>query len=198
MAKTTGKKVEKAKSVTNENEVLFGVARKDIKETVDFGSFEVLMCKGGALFRTHTGFHIWTAPWVMTMEGKSETNNLYQWLLNLVEMKHETEKHPDEAFPEVDNGATYSDVLEGMVLLTIANLMHPVTAFIDVDEATKFAKQRLDWLTEMSARLEEAAAEVKEETEEDLRKNFEHGQNAIATEQIGKMLEKELEEEEGN
>ena len=194
MAKIASKKAAKG-TRTVSNEVVYGIAKKDITETVDFGCFEIVLCKGGAMFRTHTGFHIWTAPWVMTMEGKSETNNLYQWLLNLVEMKHETEKHPNDVFPEVQNGATYEDVLEGMKLLTISNLMYPVTAFVDVDEATEFAHKRLDWLTEMSMRLEEAASQAKEETEDDLRKNFEHGQQAVMDETVRKILTEEFEEE---
>ena len=197
MAKEARERAVK-KSRTVSNEVVYGIAKKDITVTVDFGCVEIVLCNGGAMFRTHTGFHIWTAPWVMTMEGKSETNNLYQWLLNLVEMKHETEKHPNDIFPVVQNEATYEDMLEGMKLLTISNLMYPVTAFVDVDEAAKFAHKRLDWLTEMSMRLEEAASQAKEETEDDLRKNFEHGQQAVMDETVRKILTEEFEGEEAS
>ena len=73
-------------------------------------------------------------------------------------------------------------------------MLHPVTAFSDLDTATKFANDRINYLRESSQKLDSAMnSNVKEESEEDLKKNFEQGQQEI----IADQLRQELKNEEG-
>ena len=90
-----------------------------------------------------------------------------------------------------ETDATYADILDSMIIMTEANLCHPTTAFVDMDEAVKFANERLNWLLAKSKELENTInTAVKEESEEDLKKNFEDGQEAIIAEQVAKELNK--------
>ena len=95
-------------------------------------------------------------------------------------------------FPETDQ--TKEQMLEYSKLITDANMLHPVTAFSDLETATKFANDRINYLRESSQKLDSAMnSKVKEESEEDLKKNFEQGQQEI----IADQLRQELKNEEG-
>ena len=80
-------------------------------------------------------------------------------------------------------------MLEYIKFLTIANVEYPTTAFADMDMAVDFSLKRWHRLTELAEKLDKASKqEVKEETSEDLKKDFEHGQNVIISEKVAKAL----------
>ena len=104
-------------------------------------------------------------------------------------MKKEVKGKENDIFPETY--VTYQDMLDSMVIITEANITHPITAFTDADDAAKFAKEKLDYIGRMHKELETVInTTVSEETEEDLKKNFEDGQEAIIAEQVAKELNK--------
>lgn len=165
-----------------------GIDKKKVKDIADFGRFIVVILTDGAVFHTHVGFEIRCKAWAVTMDGKATETSLYTWLCNLVDMKKETKGKEEELFPGAD--VTYLDMLDSMSIITEANLCHPITAFIDIDKSVSFANEHLDWLVSQTKQLESAMqSEVKEETEDDIKKNFEHGQQAIMAEQLAKIQE---------
>lgn len=154
------------------------VNKEDVKDIEDFGRYLVVILKDGCIFHTYSGLEIRAKAYVTDLTGNVAKASLYSWLVNLVDMKHETEGKEKEIFPETD--VTYADVLDSMCIITEANLCHPITAFIDMDEATKFTTGRIKYLTDMQKKLEEAVnTPVKEETEEDIEKNTKNAQIAI-------------------
>lgn len=186
-------KVASKKTVDNNAGLLKtieGVDRKKVVCVEDFGRFIVVLLKDGAIFHTHIGLEVRCKRWVTNLEGKANDASLFMWLANLVDMKHETKGKENLNFPGTDT--TYADMLDSMIIMTEANLCHPTTAFIDMDEAVKFANERLNWLLTKSKELENAInTAVKEESEEDLKKNFEVGQGVIIAEQVAKELKKD-------
>ena len=63
-----------------------------------------------------------------------------------------------------------------------------------MDLAAKFTQERLDYLHAKTEELDNLAnSTVKEETAEDLKKNFEHDQQVIISEQVSETLNKEKE-----
>lgn len=189
-------RIAKKKTVDNNAgllNVISGIDKKKVKEVADFGGFYVVILKDEVIFRTHAGFEIRAKAWIRNMDGSVAETSLYSWLNNLVAMKHEVKGKEKEIFPETD--VTYQDVFDSMVIMTEANLTYPMAAFTDSDRASKFATEHLAWLRQKSEELEAAMnAPVTEETEEDLKKNFAHGEEAILAEQVVKELEKEKEE----
>lgn len=167
----------------------FKLNKNDIIKTADFGSFEVIIAKRGAMFKTHTGFHVWTQPYTLNTKGKARQTSLYQWLLNLVEAKQEYTKHDNEPFPGMEN-TTYNDILDYLKIITEANATFPMAAFVDTETATKLAEQHIKWLGEMQRKLEDAmTTKPKEETQKDIKDNAEHDLQAIEQENNRQLLE---------
>lgn len=189
-------RIAKKKTVDNNAGLLntiSGLDRKKVKEVADFGGFYVVLLKDEAIFRTHAGFEIRCKAWIRNMDGTVADTSLYAWLTNLVAMKNEIKGKEKEIFPETD--VTNQDVLDSMVIMTEANLTYPMAAFTDSDRAAKFANEHLAWLRQKSEELEAAMnALVAEETEDDLKKNFAHGEEAVLAEQVAKELEKDKED----
>lgn len=189
-------RIAKKKTVDNNAGLLntiSGLDRKKVKEVADFGGFYVVLLKDEAIFRTHAGFEIRCKAWIRNMDGSVADTSLYAWLTNLVAMKNEIKGKEKEIFPETD--ITNQDVLDSMVIMTEANLTYPMAAFTDSDRAAKFANEHLAWLRQKSEELEAAMnALVAEETEDDLKKNFAHGEEAVLAEQVAKELEKDKED----
>lgn len=189
-------RIAKKKNVDNNAgllNVISGLDRKKVKEVADFGGFYVVVLKDEIIFRTHAGFEIRAKAWIRNMDGTVADTSLYAWLTNLVAMKNEIKGKEREIFPETD--VTNQDVFDSMVIMTEANLTYPMAAFTDSDRAAKFANEHLAWLRQKSEELEAAMnAPVAEETEEDLKKNFAHGEEAILAEQVAKELEEGKEE----
>lgn len=167
--------------------VVEGVDKKKVVSVTDFGSFFIVLLKDGAIYHTHIGYEVRCKRWCMDLNNERKETSLYNWLVNLVGMKNDTKGHEDELFPGTDR--TNGDMLDFSVLVTAANILHPVSVFTDMDTAAKFASERLAYLREQSEKLGRAMnAEVKDETEEDLAKAFESGQDAILAEKSAEVL----------
>lgn len=183
-------RIAKKKTVDNNVgllRVVEGIDEKKVVSVTDFGSFFIVLLKDGAIYHTHIGYEVRCKRWVMDLNDERKETTLYNWLVNLVAMKNDIKGHEDEIFPGTDR--TNGDMLDFSVLVTAANMLHPVSVFSDMDTAAKFASERLAYLREQSEKLERAMnSEVKDETEEDLAKNFEHGQKAILAEKSAEIL----------
>lgn len=181
------KKVDNNAGLLN---VIDGIKRTDVTEVADFGPFFIVLLKDGAIYHTHFGYEVRCKRWLMDLSGGTNETTLYNWLCNLVQMKKATAGHEDEMFPETDQ--TKEQMLEYSKLITDANMLHPVTAFSDLETATKFANERINYLRESSQKLDSAMnSNVKEESEEDLKKNFEQGQQEIIADQLRQELKNE-------
>ena len=184
-------RIAKKKTVDNNAGLLKfvdGINRKDVESVTDFGHFFIVILKDCAIFHTHIGFEARFKRWGgVDMEGHALTTTTFAWLENLVAMKKEVKGKENDIFPETD--VTYQDMLDSMVIITDSNITHPLTAFLNADDAAKFAKEKLDYIGRMQKELENVMnTTVSEETEEDLKKNFEHGQKAILAEQAADAL----------
>lgn len=183
-------RVASKKTVNNDLGLLgtiAGLNKSDVKKVGNFGHFMVVITKDEAIYHSFIGYEVRSKAWVVGTDGKTSVASLFDWLCNLIDMQEESKGKETEPYPETD-GSTYQDILDTMVIITEANISHPTTAFTDADEAGRFASRRIDWLMEQTKRLEESAsAPPADETEEDLKKNFEHGQKAVVLEQAGDM-----------
>ena len=181
--------------------VVEGVDKKKVVSVTDFGSFFIVLLKDGAIYHTHIGYEVRCKRWVMDVSGKdSKESLLYLWLANLVEFKEGMtgkENEPFKALAEagedvndIGENVTNGDMLEYAKAITAANMLHPVSAFADMDVAAKFANERLAYLREMADKLEETyQAGAKAEEEEALRKNYEEGEKAAMKEELAKQME---------
>lgn len=171
--------------------VLDGVDEDKLVDAADFDSFVVLILKDGAIFRSSNGFDVRCKAWSFDpAEDTSRETSLYSWLCNLVELKNSSIGKEDEEYPET--GTTYGELVESLSFLTVTNMLYPLTAFTDVDKASEYANRRMEWLIEKTKELDAAmSAEVKEESADDLRKNFEDGARASFAEDVRKMLAEE-------
>lgn len=156
------------------NSYEFKITSGEVTERVHFGAFELIKTKRGIMFKTYTGFHVWTTPYAMGLDGKAHPKSLYAWLDNLIEAKKTYEGHEKEPFG--DSGHTKGDILESMVVLTETNMIAPLTAFINEDRATKLALEYIEWLKKQQEKLAEAMSAPVED--EDMEKDFEQGEKA--------------------
>lgn len=183
-------RIAKKKTVNNNAgllRVIEGIDEKKVVSVTDFGSFFIVLLKDGAIYHTHIGYEVRCKRWLMDINNERKETTLYNWLVNLVAFKNDIKGKESELFPETNQ--TNQDMLDYTTTITAANMLHPVFAFSDMDTAAKFATERLNYLREQSEKLEAAMnAEVKEETEDDLAKDFEHGQKAIMAEETAKAL----------
>ena len=187
-------RIAKKKSIDNNAGLykILGVKKEDVKSIADFGRFLVAILKDKAIFHTYTGLEIHCKAWALNLNGEAKDAILYLWLCNLIEMKKNTKGHENDIFPGTD--VTYADILDSEIIMTEANLTHPLIAFTDMDLAAKFTQERLDYLRAKTEELDNLAnSTVKEESEDDLKKNFEHDQQIIINEQVSEALNKEKE-----
>lgn len=181
--------------------VVEGVDKKKVVSVTDFGSFFIVLLQDGAIYHTHIGYEVRCKRWVMDVNGKDSNESLlYLWLANLVEFKEGMAGKENESFKAlaeaegdvngVGEDVTNGDMLEYAKAITAANMLHPVSAFADMNVAAKFANERLAYLREMAEKLEETyQAGVKAEEEEALRKNYEEGEKAVMKEKVAKQME---------
>lgn len=171
--------------------VLDGVDEDKLVDAAEFESFVVLILKDGAIFRSSNGFEVRCKAWSFDpAENASRETSLYSWLCNLVELHNSSIGREDEEYPET--GTTYGYLVESLSFLTVTNMLYPLTAFTDVDQATEYANRRMEWLIEKTKELDAAmSADVKEESADDLRKDFEDGARASFAEDVQKMLAEE-------
>ena len=171
--------------------VLDGIDEDKLVDAADFESFVVLILKDGAIFRNSMGFEVRCKAWCYDPTAdQSRSTSLYSWLCNLVELKKSSVGREDEEFPET--GTTYGELVESLSFMTVTNMLYPLTAFTDVDKASEYANRRFEWLVEKTKELDAAmSADVKEESADDLRKDFEDGTRASFAEDVQKMLAEE-------
>lgn len=171
--------------------VLDGIDEDKLVDAADFESFVVLILKDGAIFRNSMGFEVRCKAWCYDPTAdQSRSTSLYSWLCNLVELKKSFVGREDEEYPET--GTTYGELVESLSFMTVTNMLYPLTAFTDVDKASEYANRRFEWLIEKTKELDAAmSAEVKEESADDLRKDFEDGARASFAEDVQKMLAEE-------
>lgn len=168
--------------------VLDGIDEDKLVDAADFESFVVLILKDGAIFRNSMGFEVRCKAWCYDPTAdQSRSTSLYSWLCNLVELKKSSVGREDEEFPET--GTTYGELVESLSFMIVTNMLYPLTAFTDVDKASEYANRRFEWLVEKTKELDAAmSADVKEESADDLRKDFEDGARASFAEDVRKML----------
>lgn len=171
--------------------VLDGIDEDKLVDAADFDSFVVLILKDGAIFRNSMGFEVRCKAWCYDQTAaQSRSTSLDSWLCNLVELKKSSVGREDEEYPET--GTTYGELVESLSFMTVTNMLYPLTAFTDVDKASEYANRRMEWLIEKTKELDAAmSADVKEESADDLRKNFEDGARASFAEDVQKMLAEE-------
>jgi hypothetical protein len=164
------------------------IDKKKVESVTDFGTFAVVLLKDGAIYHNHIGLEVRCKRWVKdVLNSNVKDGVLYAWLSDLVSMKNATDGHEEEIYPGTDQ--TRAQMLEYIKFLTIANVEYPITAFADMDTAVDFSLKRWHRLVELVEKLDKASKqEVKEETSEDLKKDFEHGQNVIISEKVAKAL----------
>ena len=168
--------------------VLDGIDEDKLVDAADFDSFVVLILKDGAIFRNSMGFEVRCKAWCYDpTAAQSRSTSLYSWLCNLVELKKSSVGREDEEYPET--GTTYGELVESLSFMTVTNMLYPLTAFTDVDKASEYANRRMEWLIEKTKELDAAmSADVKDESADDLRKDFEDGARASFAEDVQKML----------
>lgn len=183
-------RIAKKKSVDNNIgllNVVDGVDKKNVVSITDFGSFFIILLKDGAIYHTHIGYEVRCKRWCTDMNNETQETTLFNWLSNLVDFKKAVRGNEQVEFP--GTGQTNEQMLDYMKILTEANMLHPVTAFSDLDTATKFASDRINFLREKAEELDKAtSSSVQEESEEDMRKNYENGQQAVIAEDTASVL----------
>lgn len=168
----------------------FILEEKDVLERVHFGRFEVVKTRRGMMFKTYTGYHVWVSPWTVGTDGKAHETSLYQWLDELLTMEKMFRGHEEETVGDTET--TKGDLLEMARITTEANLISPLTAFIDRDHAAQKAVEYMDWQKSMMKTLQEAAASPA--PQEDLRADAE----AEAAREAAETMSEELKTQEGN
>lgn len=180
-------RIAKKKNVDNGLAYEFSIQEKDIIERENFGAFEIIKTKKGIMYKNYTGYHVWFTPYCTGADGVAHETSSYLWLDELLRHKKEFAGH--ESDPYLDTEITQGEILETDKIITEACLTHPMTAFIDLDYATKFASEHIKWLSEMSAKLESAMDNTPEDEDLDaVKANLEHDTKVIAMENLSNEL----------
>jgi len=166
----------------------FSITEADVVERADFHRFEILITKKGAMFKTYTGFHVWTTPYAVATDGVARENSLYKWLCDIVALKKEFAGHENEPLSD-GNEATKGDLMYGVCIATEANLISPITAFIDRDAAMTKAAEHMEWLISQIKRLQSVAESAP--IEEDEKKNAEFNAKVEVADIIHTMAKEE-------
>lgn len=167
------------------NEVVFNLESKDIVERENFGHYEIILTKKGALFKTYTGFHVWASRYVLGVDGKAGDMSLFSWLNALIRMKKEITGHEKEPY-EGNSDITKEDMLESLKIITEANLTAPMTVFANEERAIKAAQSHIDWL---KGYMEKLDSEMRKHAEEiDDKKEFETLESGKIIEEVANLL----------
>lgn len=134
----------------------FALLGEDVRERRSFGRYEVVMAKGGAMYKNWTGYHIWVSRYAVLPDGRTAEKGLYQWLDALVSVAR-----------QVEATGKGQEVLDCMSVMTEANLSYPMTAFMDEERAVKFAIDYMKWLMAKYEELSKASEEVAPENYRD-------------------------------
>lgn len=184
-------KIATKKSVRNAKMLIpsyLSIKENDIIQRENFGAFEVIITRQGAIYKNYTGYHIFFSPYCVGEDGIAHETSSYAWLVNLVNTKKAFAGHEEELFEGQE--VTKGEILNADIIITEACLSHPMTAFIDLDYATDFARKHMDWLETMTKKYEEASTTpVEEEDAEAQKRNLEHDAKYMAMETIKEEIE---------
>lgn len=163
----------------------FIIKESDVLERENFGSFEIVISKQGAIFKNYTGYRVFTTPYAVGLDGVAHETSLYAWLKYVVDFKKSIKGKENEMFGET--GSTNQEFLDGMKVLTEANLIKPQAVFTDINEAQKEAENYMKWLGGQMKDLEEVINTAPQE--EDLKANAEFEQKAIMAEEAKEVFD---------
>lgn len=170
----------------------FIIKESDVLERENFGSFEIIITKGYACFKNYTGFRVFTTPYAVGLDGVAHETSLYAWLKYMVDFKKSIVGKENEMFG--DTTSTNLEFLEGMKVVTEANLIKPMAVFTDIDEAQKEAENYMKWMEGQMKDLNKAMNTTP--PEEDLKANAEFEQKVIMAEEAKEVFDGSVETEE--
>lgn len=170
----------------------FIIEEKDVLERENFGSFEIVITKGYACFKNYTGFRVFTTPYAVGLDGVAHETSLYAWLKYMVDFKKSSKGKENEMFGETTS--TNKEFLDGMKVLTEANLIKPMAVLTDINEAQKEAENYMKWMEGQMKDLNKAMNTTP--PEEDLKANAEFEQKAIMAEEAKEVFDGSVETEE--
>ena len=171
----------------------FIIEEKDVLERENFGSFEIVITKGYACFKNYTGFRVFTTPYAVGLDGVAHETSLYAWLKYMVEFKKSIKGKENEMFGGTTS--TNKEFLNGMKVLTEANLIKPMAVFTDINEAQKEAENYMKWMEGQMKDLNKAMNTTP--PEEDLKANAEFEQKVIMAEEANEVFDGSVETEKG-
>ncbi len=171
----------------------FIIKESDVLERENFGSFEIIVCRTGIMFKNYTGFRVFTTPYAVGLDGVAHETSLYAWLKYMVDFKKSIKGKENEMFG--DTTSTNKEFLDGMIVLTEANLIKPMAVFTDIDEAQKEAENYMKWMERQMNDLDKAMNTTP--PEEDVRANAEFEQKAIMAEEAKEVFNGSIKAEEG-
>lgn len=171
----------------------FIIKESDVLERENFGSFEIVVFKQGICFKNYTGYKVFTTPYAVGLDGVVHETSLYAWLKYMVDFKKSIKGKKNEMFGETTS--TNKEFLDGMKVLTEANLIKPMAVFTDIDEAQKEAENYMKWMEGQMKYLNKAMNTTP--PEEDLKANAEFEQKAIMAEEAKEMFDDGTETEKG-
>lgn len=171
----------------------FIIEEKDVLERENFGSFEIVITKGYACFKNYTGFRVFTTPYAVGLDGVAHETSLYAWLKYMVEFKKSIKGKENEMFGGTTS--TNKEFLNGMKVLTEANLIKPMAVFTDINEAQKGAENYMKWMEGQMKDLNKAMNTTP--PEEDLKANAEFEQKVIMAEEAKEVFDGSVETEKG-
>lgn len=171
----------------------FIIEEKDVLARENFGSFEIMVCKTGCIFKNYTGYRVFTTPYAVGVDGVAHETSLYAWLEYMVDFKKSIKGKENEMFGETTS--TNKEFLDGMKVLTETNLVKPMTVFTDINEAQKEAENYMKWMEGQMKDLNKAMNTTP--PEEDLKANAEFEQKAIMAEEAKEMFDDGTETEKG-
>ena len=171
----------------------FIIKESDVLERENFGSFEIVVFKQGICFKNYTGYKVFTTPYAVGLDGVAHETSLYAWLRYMVDFKKSIKGKENEMFGETTS--TNKEFLDGMKVLTEANLIKPMTVFTDINDAQKEAENYMKWMEGQMKDLNKAMNTTP--PEEDLKANAEFEQKAIIAEEAEEMFGDGTKTEEG-
>lgn len=168
------------------------LSEKDLLEKEEFGSFYIEIYKTGIMFSNYTGFRVFTTPYAVGLDGVAHETSLYAWLKYMVDFKKSIKDKENEMFGETTS--TNKEFLDGMKVLTEANLIKPMAVFTDINEAQKEAENYIKWMEGQMKDLNKAMNTTP--PEEDLKANAEFEQKVIMAEEAKEVFDGSVETEE--
>jgi len=171
----------------------FIIEEKDVLERENFGSFEIVLLRTGAMFKNYTGYRVFTTPYAVGLDGKAHETSLYAWLKYMVDLKKSIQGKENEKFGDTD--VTNQEMLDGLKITTEANLIKPMVVFTDVEEAQREAMHYQEWFAKQMKDLQTAMETTP--PEEDVKANAEFEQKAIMVEEAKEVFNAGTETEEG-